>query len=91
MPVRTRGGQRNPLIRRNEQILTTPLGVGIRKVNGRYQYNPPSLKFSCVRVLDQSFPDHGNPRLYAHVQGCLDNLIDQVEEHLRDLAGEGTV
>ena len=52
---------------------------------------PPTLKFSCIRVLDHHFPDPRNPRLYAAVQGCVDQLVDMVEDHLRGLKWEGTL
>ena len=67
------------------------LGVKIRRVNGRYQYNPPSLKFSCVRVLDHHFPDPATSRLYATVQSFLDQIIDKVEDRLKGLQGGGIV
>ena len=89
MPARTRGG-----IWRNdgwtgERVFSTPLGVKIRQVNGCYQYNPPSLKFSCVRVLDYNFWDPKNLRLYTAVQACVDKLVDMVEEHLVGVQWEG--
>ena len=73
------------------RVFTTALGVKIRRVNGRYQYNPPSLKFMCVRILDHHYPDPVTPKLYATVQGFLDQLIDKVEDHLEGLHEEGTL
>ena len=67
----------------------TPLGVKIRRVNGRYQYQPPSLKFMCVRVLDSNFPDKRDSKMYWGIQSCIDNLITAVENHLIDLELEG--
>ena len=62
-----------------KRIFTTAAGIKIRKVNGRYQYQPPSLKFSCTRVLDTKFPHPNDSKLYFNVQACLDNLVDAVE------------
>ena len=89
MPVRTRGGLRVYPAWRGERVFQTPTGVKIRRVNGRYQYNPPTLKFTCVRVLDRHFPDPRDHRLYTHVQNCMDQLVDLVEAHLKGLEWEG--
>ena len=62
-----------------KRIFTMATGIKIRKVNGRYQYQPPSLKFSCTRVLDMNFPHPKDNKLYFNVQTCLDNLVDEVE------------
>ena len=70
-------------------MFQTPTGVKIRRMNGRYQYNPPSLKFSCVRILDRNFPDPRDHNLYKHVQSCMDQLVDLVEAHLKGLEWEG--
>ena len=91
MPVRTRGGLYKNNGWRSERVFTTVTGVKIQRINGRYQYNPPTLKFTCVRVLDRHFPDPRNPRLYATVQGCVDQLVDMVEDHLKGLEWEGTL
>ena len=88
MPIRMRGGLCG--VWQNARVFTTALGVKIRKVNGRFQYNPPSLKFMCVRILDHHYPDPVTPRLYATVQGFLDQLIDKVEDRLKGLHEEGT-
>ena len=60
-------------------IFTTAAGIKIRKVNGRYQYQPPLLKFSFTRVLDMKYPHPSDSKLYFNVQACLDNLVDKVE------------
>ena len=62
-----------------KRIFTMAAGIKIRKVNGRYQYKPPSLKFSCTRVLDMKFPHPCDHKLYFDVQAFLDNLVDEVE------------
>ena len=62
-----------------KQIFTTAAGIKIRKVNGRYQYQPPPLKFACTQVLDKNFPHPSDSKLYFNVQACLDNLVDKVE------------
>ena len=67
----------------------TATSVKIRRVNGRYQYNPPTLKFACVRVLDRHFPDPRDGRLYTNVQNCLDQLVSLVETHLEGVEWEG--
>ena len=89
MPAQTRGGIWRSEGWTGERVFSTPLGVKIRRVNGCYQYNPPSLKFSCVRVLDYNFRDPRNPRLYTAVQACVDKLVDMVEEHLVGVQWEG--
>ena len=61
------------------RIFTTAAGIKIRKANGKYQYHPPSLKFTCTCVLDQNFPHPKDNRLYFNTQACLDNLIEEVE------------
>ena len=91
MPVRTRGGLYKNDGWRSERVFTTVTGVKIRRINGRYQYNPPTLKFSCIRVLDHHFSDPRNPRLYATVQSCVDQLVDMVKDHLKGLEWEGTL
>ena len=89
MPARTRGGIWRREGWTGERVFSTPLGVKIRRVNGHYQYNPPSLKFSSVRVLDYNLRDPRNPRLYTAVQACVDKLVDMVEEHLEGAQWEG--
>ena len=89
MPARTRGGIWRSEGWTGERVFSTPLGVKIRRVNGRYQYKPPSLKFSSVRVLDYNLRDPRNPRLYTAVQACVDKLVDMVEEHLEGAQWEG--
>ena len=89
MPVRTRGGLRIYPAWRGERVFQTPTGVKIRRVNDRYQYNPPTLKFTCVRILDRNFPCHRDHHLYAHVQSCVDKLVDLVEAHLNGFEWEG--
>ena len=32
----------------------TLAGVKVHRVDGRYRYQPPTLKFACVRVLDHN-------------------------------------
>ena len=67
----------NSLFRK--RILSTATGIKIQKVNGQYQYQPPSLKFTCTWVLDQNFPHPQDNRLYFNMQACLDNLVDEVK------------
>ena len=55
-----------------KQIFTTVAGIKIRNVNGRYQYQSASIKFSCTRVLDMKFPYPRDNKLYF-------NLVHEVE------------
>ena len=89
MPVRMRGGLAIYPEWKGERVFMTATGVKIRRVNGRYQYNPPTLKFACVRVLDRHFPDPRDGRLYTNVQNCLDQLVSLVETHLEGVEWEG--
>ena len=59
-----------------KRIFTMAAGIKIWKVNGQYQYQPPSLKFTCTWVLDQNFLHPKGSRLYLNIQACWDNLID---------------
>ena len=80
--AKTRGGLTRAVPRNLlglKQIFTMATGIKIRKVNGRYKYQPPSLKFSCTRVLDMNFPHPKDNKLNFNVQACLDNLVDEVE------------
>ena len=74
---------------KGERVFMTATGVKIRRINGRYQYNPPTLKFASVRVLDRHFPDPRDGRLYTNVQQCLDQLVSLVETHLKGVEWEG--
>ena len=89
MPVRMRGGLAVYPEWKGERVFMTATGIKIRRVNGRYQYNPPTLKFACVRVLDRHFPDPRDGRLYTNVQHCLDQLVSLVETHLKGVEWEG--
>ena len=62
-----------------KRIFTTAAGIKPRRVNGRYQCQPPSFKFTCICTLDQHFPHPRDSRLYSNVQAFLDNLLDEVE------------
>ena len=80
--AKTRGGLMRAVphnLLGTKQIFTTAAGIKIRKVNGWYQYQHPSLKFFCTRVLDMKFPHPCDNKLYFNVQTCLDNLVDKVE------------
>ena len=71
-------------------MFQTPLGVKDRKVNGRYQYQPPTLKFSCVRILDMARSE-GRDHLYRDVQNCLEYLLEAVENRLFELDYTGNL
>ena len=67
----------------------TPAGVKVCRVDGRYQYQPPTLKFACTRILDHNFPDPGDSKLYTKVQLCLDRLINLVEVRVKGIEWGG--
>ena len=41
--------------RGSTRIFMTPAGVKVRRVDRRYHYQPPTLKFTCIRVLNQHY------------------------------------
>ena len=49
--AQTRGGKTPPVV--PPQIYMTPLGVKVRKVNGGYVFQPPSLKVSSYLTLNK--------------------------------------
>ena len=65
-------------------VYTTPQGVKVRKVNGGYVFQPPSLKVSSYLVLDRFNSKTGQPRsrMYEGIQKFMDHFIDQVEDRL---------
>ena len=73
-----------------KRIFTMAAGIKIRKVNGRYQYQPPMLKFNCTRMLDKHFPHPRDSHLYFNVQACMDNLLDEVKWRVDLLDLEGS-
>ena len=74
----------------SKRIFTTTGGIKIRKVNGRYQYQPPTLKFSHTCTLDKHFPHPRDSRLYFNIQACVDNLLDGVKWRANWLDLEGS-
>ena len=80
--AKTRGGLTRAVPHNSlsgKRIFTMATDIKIEKVNGWYQYQSLSLKFTCTRVLDQNFPHLQDNRLYFNMQACLDNLLDEVE------------
>ena len=60
-------------------------------MDGRYRYQPPTLKFACARVLDHNFPDPRDSKLYTNVQLCLDELINLVEVQVKRIEWGGMI
>ena len=69
----------------------TPAGVKVHRVDGQYRYQPPTLKFACVRVLDHNFPDSRDSKLYTNVQLCLDELVNLVEVRVKGIEWGGGI
>ena len=69
----------------------TPAGVKVHRVDGRYRYQPPTLKFACVRILDHNFPDPRDNKLYTNVQLCLDELVNLVEVRVKGIEWGGMI
>ena len=87
--VRTRGGAvAKPVA--PPRIYLQPNGVKVRKVDGGYRYQPPSLKFITNRIMDKIEP-HGPPNgnLYQSVQRVIDRLVDFVENKMMGLEYAG--
>ena len=87
--ARTRGDKTLPVA--PPQIYMTPFRVKVRKVHGRYVFQPPSLEVSSYLMLDKFKTRAGQPRsrLYEGVQKCMDHLLDQVEDQLLGLDDAG--
>ena len=84
--ARTRGG-----LKGSTRIFMTPAGVKVRRVDGRYRYQPPTLKFACVRVLDHNFPNSRDSKLYTNVQLCMDELVNLVEVRVKGIEWGGMI
>ena len=67
-----------------------PNGVKVRRMDGGFRYQPPSLKTLSSILLDQTKRDPSpNLLLYQSVQKVLDKLIELVEDKILgfDIAG----
>ena len=60
-----------------------PNGVKVRRMDGGFRYQPPSLKTLSSILLDQTKRDPSpNLLLYQSVQKTLDKLVDMVEDKI---------
>ena len=79
--ARTRGGgAARPVV--PPRVYMQPNGVKVRKMDGGYRYQPPSLKCITNLFLDKTKP---NVNLYQSVQKVVDRLIDLVEDKVLGL------
>ena len=69
----------------------TLAGVKVCRVDGQYRYQPPTLKFACVRVLDHNFPDPRDSKLYTNVLLCIDELVNLVEVRVKGIEWGGMI
>ena len=67
-------------------VYMQPNGVKVRKMDGGYRYQPPSLKCITNLFLDKTKPNVSpNVNLYQSVQKVVDRLIDLVEDKVLGL------
>ena len=65
-------------------------GVKVRRMDGGYRYQPPSLKIISSLLLDKMYIQPApNLQLYQSVQRVVDKLIDCVEDKLLGLEVSG--
>ena len=65
-------------------------GVKVRRMDGGYQYQPPSLKIVSSLFLDKMYIQPApNSQLYQSVQKVVDRLVDCVEDKLLGLEVSG--
>ena len=65
-------------------------GVKVRKMEGGYRYQPPSLKCLTNLYLDKIRPNSSpNINLYQSVQRVIEGLIDQVKDKILGLDVSG--
>ena len=87
--ARTRGGKvARPMA--PPRVYLMPNGVKVRRMDGEFRYQPPSLKTLSSIMLDQTKRDPSpNLLLYQSVQKVLDKLIELVEDKVLglDIAG----
>ena len=87
--ARTRGGKAVKPVA-PPRVYMMPNGVKVRRMDGEFRYQPPSLKTLSSILLDQMKRDPSpNLLLYQSVQKVLDNLIEMVEDKILgfDIAG----
>ena len=71
-------------------VYLMPNGVKVRRMDGGFRYQPPSLRTLSSIMLDQTKRDPSpNLLLYQSVQKVLDKLIELVEDKVLgfDIAG----
>ena len=83
--ARTRGGgTARPVV--PPWVYMQPNGVKVRKMDGGYRYQPPSLKCITNLFLDKTKPNvTPNVNLYQSVQKVVDRFIDLVEDKVLGL------
>ena len=65
-------------------------GVKVRRMDGGYRYQPPSLKIISSLLLDKMYIQPApNLQLFQLVQRVVDRLIDCVEDKLLGLEVSG--
>ena len=87
--ARTRGGKVVKPVA-PPRVYMMPNGVKVRRMDGGFRYQPPSLKTLSSILLDQTKRDPSpNLLLYQSVQKVLDKLIEMVEDKILgfDIAG----
>ena len=77
--ARTRGGKvARPVV--PPRVYMMPNGVKVRRMDGGFWYQPPSLKTLSTIWLDQMRKNPTlNTLLYQSIQKVLDKLVDMVE------------
>ena len=80
--ARTRGGRiARPVV--PPRVYMMPNGVKVRRMDGGFWYQPPSLKTLSSILLDQMRKDPSpNLLLYKLIQKVLDKLVDMVEDKI---------
>ena len=71
-------------------VYMRPNGVKVRRMDGGYSYQPPSLKCITNLFLDKTKPNGSpNVNLYQSVPKVVDKLLDLVEDKVLglDIAG----
>ena len=65
------------------RVYMMPNGVKVRRMDGGFRYQPPSLKTLSSILLDQTRRDPSpNLVLYQSIQKVLDKLVDMVEDKI---------
>ena len=80
--TRTRGGKIvRPAV--PPRVYMMPNGVKVKRMDGGFRYQPPSLKTLSSIQLDQTRKNPTpNLLLYQSIQKVLDKLVDMVEDKI---------